>query len=91
MSKPLPTISPDQFVINAADINHALGSNELTCCPFCGKWALSFGVKNPDTGNTVYTVHCSNQLKCSANTFACAKDPAVARTAAIQQWNRRKL
>lgn len=90
MNKQLPMLSPDQFVITKADQNQAMGSKELKDCPFCGKWALSAGIKNPDTGNTVYTVHCSNQLKCSANTFCCSKDPAGARANAIEQWNRRK-
>lgn len=90
MSDPFQTIHPDQFVITEADQNQAMGSKELKDCPFCGRWALSIGVKNPDTGNTVYTVHCSNQLKCSANTFACSKDPSQARSVAIEQWNRRK-
>lgn len=89
MSKPFPMIPKEDFVISDKDMNQALGSNELKPCPFCGKWALSVGVKNPKTGNTVYHVQCANQLKCSANVFICSKDPEEARRLAIEQWNRR--
>jgi hypothetical protein len=76
------------FVITKEDQAIALGSNEIKTCPHCGAWAFSIGTKNEETGNTVYHVNCSN-TKCMAQSFYCSKDPAEARTKAIERWNRR--
>lgn len=80
--------SPDSYVITEADRAHALGSQELKPCPFCGAWAISAGTVNPSTKLTVYRVLCTS-LNCQAQTFSCSADPAEARTSAVSRWNRR--
>ena len=85
----LPITPAEDVIISEKDMNHALGSKELKACPFCGRWALSYGNINRSTGNTVYHVQCTNQLKCSASTFSCAKTADEARAEAIRQWNER--
>jgi hypothetical protein len=85
----LPITPAEDVIISEEDMNHARGSNELKACPFCGRWALSCGEINRSTGNTVYRVMCTNQLKCSASTFSCSKNALKARAEAIRQWNER--
>jgi Lar family restriction alleviation protein len=87
MKTELPT---HDYIINNADIAHALGSTELKPCPFCGRWAFSIGKTNKVTGNTVYSVNCSG-TDCMVNTFSSSKDPAEARAKAIERWNRRTV
>jgi len=86
----MDTLPESAFVITKQDQEHALGSDELKPCPFCGKWAFSIGTVNEKTGNTVYHVNCTGR-DCQAQSFYCAKDPAEARVKAIARWNRRHL
>ncbi len=67
-------------------------TEELLPCPFCGHTQpLTYGKRNKDTGNIVYTVSCANIINhCTANIFVCiGKDSKDSREEAVRRWNTR--